>query len=376
MRFLFASDSFKGTLTSREIHAILAQTLATLSPASSFEAVSVADGGEGTLEAFEDMGVCERIEVDALDALGRPIKASFIAIDDKVAIIESAQAAGLPQIEPELRNPLKATSFGLGEIIHQAVTRGFQTIYIGLGGTATNDAATGALSALGFRFTDAKGTALQGTGENLAHIARVDTTNVSPLVFKTRFRLLTDVTNPLLGAKGAQAVFAPQKGATPEMVQELEAGMAHFFSLTQKAFHAQNFAGAGAAGGMAFGFKTFLGADVTSGIQTVLELSHFEEKVKACDAIITGEGCVDGQTADGKVMSGILAFAKRLHKPVIAITGDKKPGYEALFHEGLTELVTLREIAGSSRKAMTEAKAIYAVAAERVLSDALQKFQK
>lgn len=371
MHLLFASDAFKGTLTSREAHAILAETLLRLDPASSFEAVSVADGGEGTLEAFEDMGLAVPESLAVHDARMRAVTARFATMPDGAALIEMAQAAGLPQLPEALRDPRKTTTFGVGELMARAIEKGAETLYVGLGGSATNDGATGALAALGFAFLDERGETLAPCGENLSKIAAVDASRVPEGLRRARITLLTDVTNPLLGPKGCASVFAPQKGADEACVAELETGMRHFYELSRASTALSDFEGAGAAGGMAYGLAAWLGARVTSGIGEVMRLARFEEKLARADAVITGEGSIDAQSADGKVLSGILRAASKAEVPVYAIAGGTKPGFEALYAAGLRSVVTLCRIAPSKDEAVRQARRYYAMAAERLLREIL-----
>lgn len=353
MKILLAPDSFKGCLTAREAADALAAGLHRVQPACDVVFVPVADGGEGFSEAVLSARGGKWIQADTIDPLGRPIRARYALCGD-TAVVETAAASGLPLLRPEERNPLHTTSFGTGMLIRAALDRGCRDVLVGLGGSATHDAGTGLLSALGYRFLDASGKELPGVGAALGRITRIDCSDTHPALRTTRFTAACDVDTPLFGPDGAAEVFAPQKGATPEEVRLLDAGTAAFANVIERneiPVQARNdysdarndhdskqddspivipakagISGAGAAGGIGWALHKMLGARLESGIDLVLDAAGFDTLLQDADLVITGEGRLDGQTARGKVAAGILRRAQRAGVPVAAVCGRVAPG--------------------------------------------------
>ncbi len=340
MKFVFASDSFKGSLSNREINDLLVSSLKKQIPEARYECLLMADGGEGTMDAVVSCCGGRKVSLTVHDPLLRPISSEYGILNDGSAIIETASASGLTLLKDNERNPLITSTYGTGEQIRDAILKGCRKIYITLGGSATNDGGTGALSALGFRFLNASGKVLQGTGGNLKDIQTIDFDELMPEVKETEFILLSDVKNPLCGKNGAVFTFARQKGADEEMMKDLEQAMQHYRSLMIRYFDidADKIEGAGAAGGCGAGFAVFLHAKMQSGIETVLDLEHFDEVIKDADYVITGEGCTDWQSAYGKVLQGTGEHCKKYHVPCIAISGSLGKGYEVIKKHGITEL--------------------------------------
>lgn len=256
--------------------------------------------------------------------MGTSVEARYgISGDGTTAIIEMAQASGLPLVSPSLRDPMKATSRGTGEMIADALLRGCTTILMGIGGSATNDGGSGMLGALGVRFLDGKGQFLKPCGAALEHIAAIDMAGLMPQARTARFIVACDVDNPLYGPSGAAYVFAPQKGATPEMVETLDRGLRNYADAVLKATgrNVAAMAGAGAAGGLGAAFAAFLEAELTPGIDMLLDAIHFDDIIRDADLVITGEGRLDSQTVMGKAPAGVLKAAQRYGIPVIAIGG-------------------------------------------------------
>ncbi len=325
-RILVAPDSFKGSLSAREAADAICEGLRQAFPDCVPEHIAVSDGGEGFTDAILSARGGIRVTVQVSDPQGRPVEAAY-GLCGSTAVIETAAASGLPLLRPEERNPLLTTSFGTGELIRDALDRGCRDLLVGLGGSATHDAGTGMLSALGFRFLDASGRVLRGCGASLAKIAALDRSRAHPALAEASFTVACDVQTVFCGPQGAAATFAPQKGATPAMVRELEAGSCHFADLVlqQTGHDLREEKGTGAAGGLGGAFTALLGAQLASGIELVLDAADFDARLAGADLVITGEGCIDAQSAQGKVLSGILRHAQSAGVPVIAIGGRIAP---------------------------------------------------
>ena len=323
MKIVIASDSFKGSLTSAEVAAAAERGIKAVYPDCEVICVNVSDGGEGTMEAIIDVLGGEVITTLVSDPLGRPITAHYGIAGDK-AIIEMAAASGLTLLQPEERNPWLTSSYGTGEMIMEAIHHGCRHLLIGIGGSATNDAGTGMLQALGFRFFDAQGQAITDCrGGRMQDIARIDDSAVPQAVRQSQFIVACDVDTPFCGPEGAAPVFAPQKGADTNMVTRLDAGMASLAQIIKDTYHINivPLAGAGAAGGMGGGFRAFLNATLQRGIEMVLDAIDFDRTIQDANLIITGEGKIDFQTAKGKTAAGVLSHARKQGIPVVAIGG-------------------------------------------------------
>ena len=323
MKIVIASDSFKGSLTSAEVAAATERGIKAVYPDCEVISVNVSDGGEGTMEAIIDVLGGEVITTMVSDPLGRPITAQYGIAGDK-AIIEMAAASGLTLLQPEERNPWLTSSYGTGEMIMEAIHHGCRHLLIGIGGSATNDAGTGMLQALGFRFFDAQGQAITDCrGGRMQDIARIDDSAVPQAVRQSQFIVACDVDTPFCGPEGAAPVFAPQKGADTNMVTRLDAGMASLAQVIKDTYHINivPLAGAGAAGGMGGGFRAFLNATLQRGIEMVLDAIDFDRIIQDANLIITGEGKIDFQTTKGKTAAGVLSHARKQGIPVVAIGG-------------------------------------------------------
>lgn len=319
-----AFDSFKGSLNSAEVADAFEEGLHTVLPHCVVRKVRIADGGEGTLEALIDTigGKYETVIVN--DPIGRPVYARYGIIEEgDTAVIELAAASGLTLLSHEERNPMTTDTYGTGQLIAHALHKGCKKILLCIGGSATNDAGVGLLRALGYRFIDIEGNELIGGGEVLQHIHKIDDTQILPQLTETQITVACDVDNSLWGTNGAAHIFAPQKGASPAMVCELDNGLRHFANIIRQ-FNGKDVSaipGGGAAGGVGAALVAMLNAQLKSGIEMVLDTICFDDMMKDCDLVVTGEGKLDRQTLMGKAPTGILHRAKRQNVPVIAIGG-------------------------------------------------------
>lgn len=368
MKILFASDSFKGSLSSERIGKLLEEAAKKVFPQAETESVLVADGGEGTMEAVirEQHGSYRQIPV--MDPLGKTITASYGLLPDGTAMIEMAEASGLPLVPISLRDPKETTSYGTGQLISDALDQGIRKIVIGIGGSATNDGGMGAMSALGVRFLDSEGNILAGCGKNLERVERIDLAGLHPGVKEAVFTVMCDVENPLLGQNGAAYTFGEQKGADKDDLELLEKGMSHYAQLIEEEMKCQmaETKGAGAAGGLGFAFLTFLDANLRSGIETVLDMVGFDEKLQDVDLVITGEGRMDWQSSFGKVPSGIGKRCEKAHVPAAAIVGGLLKGYEGIYDTGISTVMTTINGAMELSEAMERSEELYLDAAYRL----------
>ncbi len=323
MHVLICCDSFKDALPASQVCAAIARGWQAARPEASVRLFPLADGGEGMVEALAFHLGLRPYRLRVRDPLGRPVSAAYsLSADGRTAFIEMAQAAGLQRLAPEERNPLLGSTFGLGEMMADALQQGVSRIVLGIGGSATHDLGMGMAAALGWRFEDEDGRPLQASGLALRQVARILPPVADPLA-GVYVEVMCDVTNPLYGEQGAAHVYARQKGADADMVARLEAGSRHFWAIANGhgGAPAGEQAGAGAAGGLGFGAAYFLNARLRRGVDLMLDLTGFEEAVREADLLITGEGRLDGQTAHGKLISGIARRAAAQGKRVIALCG-------------------------------------------------------
>ena len=357
MKVVVAIDSFKGSLSSMEAGQAIAEGVKRIYQSAEVVVRPLADGGEGTVEALvEGMGGIF-VTKEVTGPLGEKVEAVYGVIESKedsskTAIIEMSAAAGITLVPEESRNPMNTTTYGVGELILDAIERGCRHFIVGIGGSATNDGGVGMLQALGYDFLTREGAAISYGGNGLRELAKIKDSNVHPKLKECTFKVACDVTNPLCGENGSSAIFGPQKGATPEMVQELDQLLLHYAELSKEiTANADRFyPGTGAAGGMGFAFLTYTNATLESGIQIVLTETKLEELLASADFVVTGEGRLDGQTALGKAPIGVASLAKKHQKKVLAFAGavtlDAKEcnqhGIDAFFPI-LRGIVTLKE---------------------------------
>ena len=324
MKILIAPDSFKESLEALDVcHAIQAG-FSQVFPDADYQLLPMADGGEGTSAVLSYVLGGRWKEVRVHDPLMRPISAKYLLLPNATAVIEIAQACGLHLLTVAERNPVIASSYGVGELIVDALDEGVKRIIIGLGGSATNDAGLGMLTALGMTFYDSDDNTLAQGGGALANLQRLDATSFHASVLDTVFEVACDVTNPLCGTLGASRIFGPQKGASPQQVNDLDQALNHFATICEQQGYKnyQDIAGAGAAGGLGYALMSFCQAELKSGFDTVAEVANLSQHIADADLVITGEGKLDAQTAMGKVAGGISQIAKASHTPVIAICGS------------------------------------------------------
>lgn len=330
MKIVVAIDSFKGSLTSLEAGGAAERGIKNFLTTAEVKIYPLADGGEGTCETLTE-GLGGEIKfVEVLNPLGEKISATFGEIPEKnLAIIEMASAAGLNLVPKNLRNPLNTTTFGVGEMILAAIRDGCKNFIIGIGGSATNDCGLGMLTALGFKFFDAENNLCGIFGRDLKNVAAIKIDEVPAEIFDCKFQIACDVKNPLTGENGCSKIYAPQKGATPEIVHEMDSWIKNFSELSIKTTHCPLSAtyyteGDGAAGGLGFAFRTFLNGELVPGVDLILDALNIAEDLKTAEILITGEGSIDAQTLQGKAPAGVAKLAKSLNPKikVVAIGGS------------------------------------------------------
>ena len=337
-RYVLVPDSFKGTLGSGEICAILREEILRAKPDAEVVSIPVADGGEGSVDAFLTAVGGQRVQVPCHGPHMEEMTGFYGLLPDGTAVVEMAAAAGLPLAGNRLE-PDTATTYGVGELMADAAARGARCIILGLGGSATNDGGCGAAAALGARFLDGQGKTFLPTGGNLDRIARIDLGGQRPL---PEITVMCDIDSPLCGPTGASEVFGPQKGADPEMVRRLDGNLRHLAEVIRRDLGAEilDLPGAGAAGGMGGGAAAFWNGKLQMGIETVLDTVDFDEIVRGARLVITGEGCLDGQSLRGKVVSGVAARARRAGVPVVALVGAVGEGADGIYDLGVCGVFT------------------------------------
>ena len=370
VKIVAALDSFKGSISSHEAGEAVVQGLLRVYPDAQARVLPLADGGEGTADALILGCGGERITKRVSDPLGRPIHASYGILPDGIAVIEMAGAAGLPLLTPEERDPMRTTTYGVGELILDAIARGCRNFILGIGGSATNDGGVGMLQALGFAFFDESGNQIPRGATGLAKLSKIVTDGAEPLLGNCSFRVACDVTNPLCGELGCSAVYAPQKGATEKEIRLMDGYLQAYAEKTRAILPQADptYPGAGAAGGMGFACMSYLGATLESGISLVLDALHAEELFADADLIVTGEGRLDGQTAMGKAPVGVARLAKKHKKPVIALAGCVTKEARAVNQAGIDAFFPIVPAAVSLEEAMSteNAKRNLANTAEQV----------
>jgi glycerate kinase len=370
MKIILAPNAFKGSLTAASAALAMERGILAAHPDIVTVRVPVADGGDGLVNiALENLDAEER-RVTVRDPLGRPVSAAFAWLPSRrTAFVELALASGLALLNDSERNPLKTITFGTGELAVAALELGATSLYFGIGGSATNDGAVGLASALGIRFLDEAGNEVEPVGGELVRIRGIDMSRLHPGLKECSVHVICDVENPLLGPSGAARVYAPQKGATPEQVEALETGLANLAEVMRRELgvDVRDLPGGGAAGGVGAGLHAFFHAELKRGIDTVLELVDFEQKIEGADLILTAEGRIDGQTACGKAPAGVARIAEKHGIPCIALAGGLGDGFESLHGIGMTAVFSICSGPVSLENAMRNADAYLRSATEQVV---------
>ncbi len=370
MNIIVAPDSFKGSLTALQAADAIEQGIRHVLPEAEVVKFPLADGGEGTCEAMVLASEGRFVQEKVTGPLGEPVVATYgILGDDVTGVVEMAQAAGLGLVPSDRRNPLITTTRGVGELMKAALSAGCTRLIVGLGGSATNDGGAGMAQALGAKLTDGDGQELPPGGGALLDLERVNLSGLDPRLRNVTIYAATDVTNPLVGPQGASAVYGPQKGATPEMVETLDRALRRYAYLIEQdlGVEVREMAGAGAAGGLAAGLVAFCGAEIRSGASLVLQMLRFEEYLGPADIIFTGEGRLDRQIEFGKAISGVALLAEKHQVPVVAFTGRLDIEPDKLAARGVRGVVPILPGPMSEEEAMANAGELLQAAAERTM---------
>lgn len=368
MKIVIAPDSFKGSNTTIAVANHIEKGIRKVFPDAEIVKIPIADGGEGTVDALV-LGAGGVIrEKEVVGPLGEKVLGKYGVLHNGIAVLELASASGLPLVEGR-KNPLAATSYGTGELLLAAIAEGCRKIVIGLGGSATNDGGLGIAQALGVSFLDAHGKELGYGGGELHKLAKIDVSGLDPRVAECEITIACDVSNPLCGKTGASAIFGPQKGATPELVELLDKNLAHYAAVIKEQLGEDviDVAGAGAAGGASVALMVFGHAKIASGIQTVLDVTEIDRHLKDADLVITGEGKIDYQSVFGKVPVGVGTRAKKFDLPVLAIVGDIGTGAEDVYDYGVDAIMSTVNKAMPLSEAMERSSELLTDAAERVM---------
>ena len=343
--FILVPDSFKGTLSAIDVCNIMKSSIKNLYKDANIISVPVADGGEGTVDAFLYALGGEKKSIWVSDAFNeQKILAHYAMLKDNIAVIEMAACAGLPLVKNRLE-PDKTTTFGVGELIIDAINSGAKKIILGLGGSATNDGGCGMAAALGVKFKDEQDQEFIPTGGTLSQIYKIDMNNIYSKIKDIEFISMCDVDNPLCGRLGASAVFAPQKGADEDMVKSLDEGLAHLAKIIKRDLHIEvkDIKGAGAAGGLGAGSIAFLQSKLTKGIDVILDTINFDELVSKADIVFTGEGKFDSQSLHGKVVMGVANRSQKYKTPVIVVTGAIGENIQEAYNKGITAIFSINK---------------------------------
>lgn len=371
MKILIAVDSFKGSNSAANVAHRIACGIMRVAPDASIKELPIADGGEGTIDALLSVLGGRREAEQVLSPAEDHVWATYGILPSGTVVLETAQSSGLTLVPAERLNPLLASSYGTGQLLRSVISRGYRDIIIGLGGSATNDGGAGMLQALGVSLRNEQGDELAPGGGALAGLAEVDISGLMPELRDTKIRAICDVRNPLCGVNGASAVFGPQKGATPAMVQQLDDNLAHFAAVIkrQMGIDLLDISGGGAAGGIGASLSAFCGAVLCSGINTVLDAVGFEQQLQGTDLVITGEGKIDGQSMQGKVPYGVATRVKAFCPDigVVALVGDIGPGAEELYCHGIDCIMSTVNRAMPLSEAMAESGRLLEDAGERMM---------
>lgn len=345
-KIVLIPDSFKGTMSSSEICAIMKQEILSFYPQTQVVSVPVADGGEGSVDSFLTAMGGKKVTVRVKGPYFEEMESFYGVLPDGTAVIEMAAAAGLPLVGEEKRAD-RTTTYGVGQLMAHAAHAGCRKMIVGLGGSATNDGGTGAAAALGIRFFDEKGESFVPVGGTLDRIVSIDVSGLLPELAKTELITMCDIDNPLCGENGASAVFGPQKGADPQMVERLDRNLRHLAELVERDLGKKilDLPGSGAAGGMGGGMVAFFGSQLQMGIETVLNTVRFDELARDADLVFSGEGKIDTQSLRGKVVIGVARRTKKLGVPLVAVVGDIGDEIEGAYDEGVSAIFSINRVA-------------------------------
>ncbi|PSV53097.1 glycerate kinase [Photobacterium sp. GB-1] len=358
MKIIIAPDSYKESLTAMEVATAIENGFRQVLPNAEYIKLPMADGGEGTVQSLVDASNGRIIECTVTGPLGEQVNGFFgLMGDGKTAIIEMAAASGLHLVSPEQRNPMLTNSFGTGELILAALDKGVEHIIVGIGGSATNDGGIGMAQALGIRLQDENNNPIYFGGGALARLHHIDISDIDPRLAQVKLEVACDVDNPLCGEKGASQVFGPQKGATPEMVVQLDTNLAHYAEIIKRDLgtDVKDMAGAGAAGGMGAALLGLFNAQLRPGIEIVMDAVNLADVLKDADLVITGEGRIDSQTIHGKTPIGVARTAKRFNKPVIGIAGCLSYDCDVVYEHGIDAVFSVVPRSVSLAEALAEA---------------------
>ena len=365
MKIVIIPDSFKGSASSMEVCNCIERGILKVFKNADIKKIPVADGGEGTVDSVLYAAGGNIKKVNVKNPSGKIIEAKYGIINKEKAVIEMAEASGITLVDDAIRNPLKYSTYGTGELIKDAINNNIKEILIGIGGSATNDCGIGMANALGYKFLDENNNELEAIAENMIKVSSIDDSNVDKRIFDIKINVACDVKNPLYGENGATAIYGKQKGVTEESFDILDNGLKNIARIVKEKFNKEidYIEGSGAAGGLGGGLVAFCNAELKSGIDAVLDIIDFEDKIKDTSLIITGEGAIDGQTKKGKVPVGVARRANGI--PVIAIVGDIRDGAEAVYDMGIVSIMPALKKAMPLNEAIKNSKNLIEDAAER-----------
>ena len=365
MKIVIIPDSFKGSASSMEVCNCIERGILKVFKNADIKKIPVADGGEGTVDSVLYAAGGNIKKVNVKNPSGKIIEAKYGIINKEKAVIEMAEASGITLVDDAIRNPLKYSTYGTGELIKDAINNNIKEILIGIGGSATNDCGIGMANALGYKFLDENNNELEAIAENMIKVSSIDDSNVDKRIFDIKINVACDVKNPLYGENGATAIYGKQKGVTEESFDILDNGLKNIARIVKEKFNKEidYIEGSGAAGGLGGGLVAFCNAELKSGIDAVLDIIDFEDKIKDTSLIITGEGAIDGQTKKGKVPVGVARRSNKI--PVIAIVGDIRDGAEAVYDMGIVSIMPALKKAMPLNEAIKNSKSLIEDAAER-----------